>query len=310
MLNARAFDWNWRNSFGTRARWLNRNEPSMRRCMRRWDARQKWKRRRAPRHRAGSELGSVRFSQRRDGREISGILGTLSELCVPRDPAHGEALAVALGGRMHSVIVESDAVAEAASSTFVEQARTRIIPPTEQGRTGSSEWAYGDDLAEGGRSGIRFRIAGIRSEDRTSGSHGDGERTARRYPRPARRMMGGVRLVTLSGDLIESSGGMHGGSRRRTAATFGGRGREAKELERVRTDLDRLMLIKDTAEGALRACRDQQRALQDALNELASDDHASRRAQWLGATPTCTSFARRGTRRCECRRANHADHRA
>ena len=30
-------------------------------------------------------------------------------------------------------------------------------------------------------------------------------------------MMGGVRLVTLSGDLIESSGGMHGGSRRRTA---------------------------------------------------------------------------------------------
>lgn len=218
----------------------------------------------------------------RDGREISGILGTLSELCVPRDPAHGEALAVALGGRMHSVIVESDAVAEAC----IEHLRrnklgrasflplNKVVPVRPNGRTvmisrKEGVLGFGFELLEYDpriEPAVRMAMGNALLVD-TLGR--------------ARRMMGGVRLVTLSGDLIESSGGMHGGSRRRTAATFGGRGREAKELERVRSDLDRLMLIKDTAEGALRACRDQQRALQDALNELASDDHASRRAQWL-----------------------------
>ena len=218
----------------------------------------------------------------RDGREISGILGTLSELCVPRDPAHGEALAVALGGRMHSVIVESDAVAEAC----IEHLRrnklgrasflplNKVVPVRPNGRTvmisrKEGVLGFGFELLEYDpriEPAVRMAMGNALLVD-TLGR--------------ARRMMGGVRLVTLSGDLIESSGGMHGGSRRRTADDLRRSRPRSQGIGRVRTDLDRLMLIKDTAEGALRACRDQQRALQDALNELASDDHASRRAQWL-----------------------------
>ena len=47
----------------------------------------------------------------RDRGELRGIIGTISELCAPKDPAHADALATAVGGGMNSVVVENDQMA-------------------------------------------------------------------------------------------------------------------------------------------------------------------------------------------------------
>ena len=47
----------------------------------------------------------------RDRGELKGIIGTISELCAPKDASHADALATAVGGGMNSVVVENDQVA-------------------------------------------------------------------------------------------------------------------------------------------------------------------------------------------------------
>ena len=44
----------------------------------------------------------------RDNQELKGIIGTVAELCAPKDSSHEVALATAIGGSMASVVVETD----------------------------------------------------------------------------------------------------------------------------------------------------------------------------------------------------------
>ena len=44
----------------------------------------------------------------RDNQALQGIIGTVAELCAPKDSAHEVALATAIGAGMASVVVETD----------------------------------------------------------------------------------------------------------------------------------------------------------------------------------------------------------
>ena len=44
----------------------------------------------------------------RDRQELPGVIGTIAELCAPKDAAHEVALATAIGAGMASVVVETD----------------------------------------------------------------------------------------------------------------------------------------------------------------------------------------------------------
>ena len=59
----------------------------------------------------GMAGGAAAVLAARDRGELRGIIGTVAELCQPRDPSHTDALATAIGGGMTSVVVDNDEVA-------------------------------------------------------------------------------------------------------------------------------------------------------------------------------------------------------
>ena len=93
----------------------------------------------------------------------------------------------------------------------------------------------------------------------------------------ARQNMGGVRLVTMRGDITEAGGAMVGGSRQRMSVSFGGGIAGAKEVERLSSELERLRLMSDTVSAALADVRKEQQSLRQQINELANEDGAIRR---------------------------------
>ena len=50
--------------------------------------------------------GAAAVMNARDRGDLSGILGTIGELCAPIDPSHEDALVTAVGNGMNSIVVE------------------------------------------------------------------------------------------------------------------------------------------------------------------------------------------------------------
>ena len=161
----------------------------------------------------GSAHTLAALSRLRESGEIHGILGTLGELATPKDPSHEEALSFAFGGGLRSIVVTSDHVASKCISwlrkngggraTFLPLNKLSVSRP--QGRT----------LLVARNPGVVGFVHDLLEFD-------PGVETAVRYAGRntlvvdsmdvARDNMGGVRMVTLDGSVIESSGAMTGGS--------------------------------------------------------------------------------------------------
>ena len=67
--------------------------------------------------------------------------------------------------------------------------------------------------------------------------------------------MGGVRLVTLRGDVTEAGGAMIGGSKRPMRVSFGGGIKGASEIEKLSGEIEKLELMSDTVSAALHQAR-------------------------------------------------------
>ena len=67
----------------------------------------------------------------------------------------------------------------------------------------------------------------------------------------ARSYMGGVRLVTLRGDVTEAGGAMIGGSKRKMSVSFGGGIKGASEIEKISGEIEKLQLMSETVSAAL-----------------------------------------------------------
>jgi len=93
----------------------------------------------------------------------------------------------------------------------------------------------------------------------------------------ARQNMGGVRLVTMRGDITEAGGAMVGGSRARMSVGFGGGIAGAKEVERLSSEIERLRLMSDTVSAALLDVRAEQKSLRNQINELANEEGTLKR---------------------------------
>ena len=91
----------------------------------------------------------------------------------------------------------------------------------------------------------------------------------------ARKHMGGIRLVTLGGNLTEAGGAMVGGSRRKLTITFGGRIQGASEVEKCIAEVDKYRLMSETVSAALREARIKQQELRTQINALVDDSHAT-----------------------------------
>ena len=92
--------------------------------------------------------------------------------------------------------------------------------------------------------------------------------------------MGGVRLVTLRGDVTEAGGAMVGGSKRKMAVSFGGGIKGASEIERISAEIAKLTLMSETVNEAIIQSRKDQQAIRQSINALTEGDQAVRLQEW------------------------------
>ena len=217
----------------------------------------------------------------RDSREIQGILGSLSELCAPKDKAHEEALAYAMGGGMNSIVVSNDEVADrcitwlrsnrAGRATFLPLNKLTTRRPQGKALMVARQpgvVGFASELLEYDESIEAAVINAVR--DTLIVDNMD----------VARRHMGGVRMVTLDGSVVDGSGAMIGGHTRGRRPQFGGRLPGVAEVGRCEQEVERLRLVSETTDAALTELRRNEQELRARISNLTNDDHSLKMRQW------------------------------
>ena len=185
----------------------------------------------------------------RDNGTLQGIHGTIAELAHVND-TYKTAMAIAAGGRMQSIIVDDDKAA-ADAIKFLQQkhlGRATFLPLNKMiaGRPrGKALMAVKDEHAHG------FAIDLVEYQKKYEGAfwYVFGDTVVVEGIHDARRLMGGVRLVDLSGTLIEASGAMKGGSKPRSRLQFAETNR--KKLDQTIQNLSEAKQHQETVEQDL-----------------------------------------------------------
>ena len=212
----------------------------------------------------------------RDRGELEGVIGTIAELCAPKDNGHELALATAIGAGMASVVVESDEHAAQA---------IRWLASNKAGRATFLPLNKLNNTRAGGKSVMTARKPGVIGFAHELLDYDPRIDIAVRFVlrntllvdsmATARKHMGGVRLVTLRGDLTEAGGAMVGGSQRKMSISFGGRIQGASDVEKYTAEVARYELMEETVRAALREARENQQRLRQQINAMVDDSHAT-----------------------------------
>ena len=230
----------------------------------------------------GSAVTLRSLAKLRESGEIRGILGSLGELTSPKEAAHEEALAYALGGGMNSIVVSDEEVAAncikwlrangGGRATFLPL--TKISASRAQGRAlmvarnpGIIGFAHDLlDYDEEIETAVRFACRNtliVQSMD------------------VARRNMGGVRMVTLDGSIVEATGAMTGGSSSKgSRPSFGGAGATGAGMDKLESAVERANLRYSTVEAALKDLRNNQNEVRNKIHGLDGSDHSVKLRDW------------------------------
>lgn len=236
-------------------------------------------------NRSGSTAGMARAVKAvlnlRDSGEVRGILGSMSELCAPKDSRDEEALAYAMGGGMNSIVVRDDETAaqciswlrsnKAGRATFLPLNRLQSRRPGGRSVMVSRQpgvVGFASDLLEYDNS-IELAVINVVRDTLIVESMD-----------VARRHMGGVRMVTRTGSVVEGSGAMVGGSARANRPQFGGKMAGSSVVEKAEEDVERLSLVAETGRAALAELRQSEHELRQRINNIANDDHAFEARAW------------------------------
>ncbi|MCI4346110.1 MAG: chromosome segregation protein SMC [Thermoplasmata archaeon] len=222
--------------------------------------------------RSGS-LAAVDYllSQRNLGK-ISGIRGTVEELS-RYDPANRTALTVAAGNRFQALVVETDQVAEECIRVLRNERRgratflplNRMLPGRPKGKSLIA-------AQSGGAVGFAVDLVKFDEELRSAFWYVFGETIVMKDLAAAREQMGGVRLVTTSGDLIEATGAMTGGF---LETGDKARGQDtALELKRLGEELGAKSSEESSAKQELGKLQESIRALSEELAKRSGEAQA------------------------------------
>ena len=189
----------------------------------------------------------------RDREELTGVIGTIAELCAPKDASHEVALATAIGAGMASVVVETDEDAARAIRWLAENraGRATFLPLNKLSSTRAA-----------GKAAMTLRKEGVLGFAHEMLDYDPRIDIAVKFVLRntlvvenmayARRYMGGIRLVTLRGDMTEAGGAMVGGSQRKMTIGFGGRIQGASDVEKYTAEVTKYALMESTVNEALR----------------------------------------------------------
>ncbi len=225
-----------------------------------------------------NQLAAVDYllSQRNLGK-IPGIRGTVEELA-EFDPKVKTALQVAGGNRFQALVVESDQVAEECIRLLRAEKRGRAtFLPLNKMLPGRP---HGKSLVVAkatGATGFAIDLVKFDESLRPAFWYVFGETVVMDDLANARAQMGGVRLVTLGGDLIEATGAISGGYLDPSAQ---GRGADsAVELKRLGDELRDKSAAETAARSQLSKNADRIRAVSEELaaRSIRDQSHQSSR---------------------------------
>jgi chromosome segregation protein len=200
----------------------------------------------------------------RDRREIKGIHGTIAELAEV-DAQYEVALNVAAGSRMQSIVVDDDEVA-AQAIQFLKRngmGRATFLPLNKMLDGKPRGKAL---LAEKESVGLAIDLIHFQEKYRAAFWYVFGDTVVVDTLDKARRLMGGVRLVTLSGELIESSGAMVGGTVESSQLKFGASSKS--KLDELAEELRRSTEHAEKLDEELKQLRADLVALEASLREM------------------------------------------
>lgn len=204
----------------------------------------------------------------RDRGKIKGIHGTVAELAEV-DPQYETALSVAAGGRMQAIIVDDDHVA------------SECIELLKRSKAGRATFLPLNKMQDGrprakaimaAKQSVGYAIDLVRFDPiyRQAFWHVLGDTVVTEDLTTARRLMGGVRLVTLDGELIEAAGAMVGGSISNQGMRFGAS--SAGKLEAVAEEMRRVNEALEKARQCLNEAETQIRSLEEEMRNVVSSD--------------------------------------
>lgn len=227
-----------------------------------------------------NQLAAVDFllSQRNLGK-IPGIRGTVEELA-DFDPKMKTALQVAGGNRFQALVVETDLVAEECIRLLREEKRGRAtFLPLNKMLAGRP---HGKSLVVAkapGATGFAIDLVKFDEAMRPAFWYVFGETVVMDDLSHARSQMGGVRLVTLTGDLIEATGAISGGYLDPSAQ---GRGADsAVELKRLGDELREKSAAESAARDALAAAASRIRTVSEELATRSIQDQSHQSSRVL-----------------------------
>jgi chromosome segregation protein len=225
-------------------------------------------------------LAAVDFllSQRNLGK-LSGIRGTVEELAeVP--PKYRTALQVAGGPRFQALVVETDQVAEECIRLLRSEKRGRAtFLPLNRMLAGRPHGKALVVTKAPGAVGFAIDLVQFEESLRPAFWYAFGETVVMDDLAQAREQMGGVRLVTLAGDLIDSTGAISGGY---LDPTSQGRGSDsATELKRLGDELREKSGAESAARTELAKTTERIRAVAEELSARSIRDQATATAREL-----------------------------
>ncbi len=229
--------------------------------------------------RAGSQAAVDFLLSQRNLGKIQGIRGTVEELS-RFDSAHHTALTVAAGSRFQSLVVETDQVAEECIRLLRAEKRGRAtFLPLNKMLAGRPRGKSLIVSQSGGAVGFAVDLVKFDEELRPAFWYVFGETVVMKELAEARAQMGGVRLVTLAGELIEATGAITGGF---VEVGHAGRGGDnASELRRLGEELREKSALEASTQSELGELQVKIRALAEELAKRSGEASAQGNAQKL-----------------------------
>ena len=207
----------------------------------------------------------------RDSRTIRGIHGTIAELAEV-DPQYQTALNIAAGNRMQAIVVDDD---EVASQCIQHLKRNGLGRATFLPLTKMLDGRPRGKAIMAAREAVGFAIDLVKFDERYRAAfwYVLGDTVVVDTLERARRLMGGVRLVTSGGELLEASGAMVGGNVEQSQLKFGAASKG--RLEEVSTKLDAALESAARLQESLREVRADMLAVEGRIRELTGAGGAS-----------------------------------
>jgi len=207
----------------------------------------------------------------RDRGEIKGIHGTLGELGEVPDK-YSTALEVAAGGRISAVVVDDDEVAARCIDRLKRKklGRATFLPLNKisSRRPGAKALMVKDDPHV---VGLAVDLMDFDERYRAAFSWAFSDTVVVDDLDTLRRLMGGVRIVTLQGEIAGASGDITGGSLRPRKGRGGFGRRSRSELDSISARLKEKMDESESLTGALNEVRERVNDLERRIRALTGD---------------------------------------